>query len=616
MAQDSCPRGIGVYSEHQKVFLFSHYDGVSGPSEFVIDASRDGLEFHAYLNNAEILLDGGVKRLISEVGHGHVAHVEGQYLYTYVHKTEQGQKLRVATGETISYWNDQSFVPGVVTEGAIVSYYKHNGQYVLYFGGDELGLAYSTDLKTWHIRKTPLLKPRPSKFDKKGLEVALVSDSDDGILVLYWSPEMVSGHTRYAVGAALFSREDPEKLLWRSDKPMIPVVDAFDGREAEPLGLVGRDGMFTSYWNIPGEGVMAIQHPKNKTIKKRMPYKLNKILHNPILSPDPDHFWEAKAVLNPAAFFDNGKIHILYRAQGADDVSVIGYATTSDGVTIDSRSKVPIYMPSQEFEINPGAQVGMTAFGPYISGGAYGGVEDPRITKLDQRYYMTYVAYDGWSPPRVAMSSISQEDFHAKRWNWNTPVLISPPGVVDKNCVILPEKINGKYVIFHRIFPNILVDYVDDLNFDGKTNFLKGEHIIEPRYGGWDSRKVGIGPPPMKTKDGWLTIYHAVDDRDASRYKMGAMLLDLNDPRKVLYRTPAPILEPDQWYENEGLKYGVAYPCGAAIVNDDLFVYYGGADMVVCAARAKVSEFINNMKHNEASQLIPVELPSPVGYYA
>jgi hypothetical protein len=168
---------------------------------------------------------------------------------------------------------------------------------------------------------------------------------------------------------------------------------------------------------------------------------------------------------------------------------------------------------------------------------------------------------------------------------------------VDKNACLLPEKINGKYVIFHRVFPNILIDFVDDLDFDGKTRWLTGQYEIPVRAlsSDWDSRKVGCGPPPLKTKDGWLLIYQAVGATGEYRYKIGAMLLDLKDPTKVLARSRNPILEPDAWYENEGLKSGVIYPCGAVIIDKRLFVYYGGADMVTCVASVKLNGFLDQL---------------------
>jgi uncharacterized Zn-finger protein len=215
----------------------------------------------------------------------------------------------------------------------------------------------------------------------------------------------------------------------------------------------------------------------------------------------------------------------------------------------------------------------------------------------------------------VALSSIHIDDFLNKKWNWKKPVLISPPCVVDKNACILPEKIDGKYVIFHRVFPNILIDLVDDLNFDGKTRWLEGQFKIPTRAlsSDWDNLKVGCGPPPIRTTEGWLLIYQAVGTRDESRYKIGAMLLDLKDPTKVLARTRAPILEPIAPYENEGWKAGVVYPCGAVIISDRLFVYYGGGDTVVCVASVKLEPFLEQLATNHKEpkpESIPAHPPT------
>lgn len=252
-----------------------------------------------------------------------------------------------------------------------------------------------------------------------------------------------------------------------------------------------------------------------------------------------------------------------------------------------------------------GIKRNFNSYSPFASGGGgYGGCEDPRITKIDDKLYMTYVHYDGWNHPRVALTSIGIDDFHKQNFHWSDPVFISSPHVIDKNACILPEKIDGKYVIFHRVFPNILIDFVDDLDFDGKSRWLTGEYSISPRSMSWDSRKVGVGPTPIKTKEGWLVIYHGVGDDDPSRYKMGAMILDINNPAKVLYRSQRPILEPTESYENEGYKYGVAYPCGAVELKEQLIVYYGGADTVVCAATAPINNFLEMLKYNHPEQLI------------
>jgi len=221
---------------------------------------------------------------------------------------------------------------------------------------------------------------------------------------------------------------------------------------------------------------------------------------------------------------------------------------------------------------------------------------------------MTYVAFDGATPPRSALTSIPIEDFLNRRWDkWEKPKLISAPGMVNKSAVVFPEKINGKYVVLHRVYPNILVDVVDDLKFD--NSYLRGQYFIPPRKKFWDSKKVGAGAPPIKTKDGWLLVYQSVGYQDPSRYKIGAMLLDKDDPTKVLYRTNNPIISPEESYENDGFKAGVVYPCGAVVKDNNLFVYYGGADTVVCAAEENLDTFLSQMKHNREPKLKRVISP-------
>ncbi len=319
---------------------------------------------------------------------------------------------------------------------------------------------------------------------------------------------------------------------------------------------------------------------------------------NPILKPVIAHAWESKAAFNPAALYLNRRVHIIYRAIGDSDISVLGYAVSRDGLNISERLSEPVYLPREVFE-------GATSFqydenqviGLYASGGGgHGGCEDPRLTRIGNRIYMTYIAYDGYTPPRVALTSISVSDFLNRKWAWKKPVLISKPGVINKNACIFPEKINGKFVVFHRVYPDILVDFLENLDFDGKSKWLKAKRCIKPRLSFWDSRKVGAGAPPIKTERGWLFIYQAVDDLDPLyHYKIGAMLLDLNDPAKVLARCKVPILEPRANYEFNGWKAGVVYPCGAVVIKKRLFVYYGASDKVTCVATADLNQFIERL---------------------
>ena len=338
---------------------------------------------------------------------------------------------------------------------------------------------------------------------------------------------------------------------------------------------------------------------------------LEKFAENPIVAPIAEHFWESQYTFNTAAVYEGGKVHLVYRAVGDRGISVLGYASSRDGTRIDERLDTPCYVPQESFE-SPKGKPPITPYS-FMSGGGFGGCEDPRMTKLDGRFYMTYTAFNGI--PRVVLTSISVFDFLSKRWNWRKPVLISQLDEVHKNWVIFPEKIKGKYAILHSISPNILVDYFDSLEFDGKT-FIKSYHDSKKREGCWDSRVRGVGPPPIKTKDGWLVLYHAIDDRDPGRYKMGAMILDYNDPTKVLYRTTQPILEPEAKYENEGFKKGVVYSCGAVVIDDQLFVYYGGADTVICVATANLNEFLDELKHSKPAKLKPATVRSePLKHY-
>ncbi|MFH1380973.1 MAG: hypothetical protein ABIH57_02240, partial [Candidatus Omnitrophota bacterium] len=289
------------------------------------------------------------------------------------------------------------------------------------------------------------------------------------------------------------------------------------------------------------------------------------------------------------------KVHLLYRAVGRGGISCFGHASSKDGFHFDENSSEPAYIPRKDFEGVHTKPKQITDL--YKSGCGWGGCEDPKLTAMDGRIYLTYVAYNGYSNPRIALSSIDRADFHNKKWDWEEPILISRPGVTNKSGCLLPEKIKGKYVIFHRVFPHILIDCRDDLKFDdGK--WLEAKYKITTRPGMWDSRKLSVGATPIKTDAGWLVIYHAIDDRDDGRYKMGAMILALEDPSKVLFRTSNPILEPEEHYENDG-KPGVVYPCGAVVLKDELFVYYGGGDRVVCCATAKLDQFIKGVKKNK-----------------
>lgn len=336
----------------------------------------------------------------------------------------------------------------------------------------------------------------------------------------------------------------------------------------------------------------AFSAPKKRKTGRRGAAPLEKFEGNPIIEPNTERSWESKATFNPGAMYEDGKVHLLYRAVGDDDMSVLGYAASDDGLNVTERHPHPAYAPKKKSEAR---EEHLPII--YGSGGGWnGGCEDPRITRIGDRVYMIYTAFDGWGSLRIALTSIAMADFQKKKWKWKDPALISPPGEIHKNWVLFPEKIRGKFAILHSISPRILIDYFDSLDeLDGKY-YIKSYRSDALQKNRWDSLVRGAGPPPIKTKDGWLLLYHAIDHRDPSRYKLGAMLLDLTDPTKVLHRSKAPFLEPDEPYENEGFKPGVVYSCGAVVVNGELYIYYGGSDSFVCVATANLEEFLRELK--------------------
>lgn len=154
------------------------------------------------------------------------------------------------------------------------------------------------------------------------------------------------------------------------------------------------------------------------------------------------------------------------------------------------------------------------------------------------------------------------------------------------------------------ISPQISIDFFDDLEFDGKT-YINSVHDPEPKgsHWNWESRIRGTGTPPIKTQDGWLVIYHGEDRRDPGRYKVGAMLLDLEDPIRVLHCAKKPILEASELYENMGFKPGVVYATGAVVKEDTLLIYYGSADSSVCVAYSDLKEFLTVLKDDIKPEL-------------
>lgn len=402
----------------------------------------------------------------------------------------------------------------------------------------------------------------------------------------------------FGVEAVLLDLKDPTKIVAKTDRPLFVPAEEYEryGRVpniAFPTGaLISGDNLDIYYGAADTVGAVAslklADLMKDLMSRSFEVIRLERFSWNPILSAITGHPWEAKSAFNPAAIYAENKVHLAYRAVSPDNTSTVGYASSLDGFHIEERLPDPIYVPREDFEMKS-------------SPGVNSGCEDPRLTRIDETLYMCYTAYDGKNPPRVALTSIPMSDFLAKRFNsWAKPILISPPGVDDKDAALFPRKIGGKYAILHRMGVSIWLDFVDDLNF-GEGRWLGGKILMSPRAES-DSRKIGIAGPPIETKDGWLLIYHGISRDKDNHYHLRAALLDLDDPTRVIVRTKNPIFEPETAYEKIGDVHNVVFSNGAVVIDETLFIYYGGADKLIGVATIKMSELLEKLKMEARAQ--------------
>jgi len=213
------------------------------------------------------------------------------------------------------------------------------------------------------------------------------------------------------------------------------------------------------------------------------------------------------------------------------------------------------------------------------------GIEDPRITEIAGVYYITY---KGVAPTGISTSLAVTTDFV----NFERKGIILCPENLD--VCIFPEKVNGRYVALHRPIPrsfgqpNMWIAYSPDLISWGDHYFLMGVQADS-----WDSGRIGGGTIPIKTEHGWLEIYHGATAGDF--YCLGAVLLDLDEPHRVIARGRDPIMAPEAPYETCGFVPNVIFTCGAVVDDDRLSLYYGAADMVVAAADMSISGIVEHL---------------------
>lgn len=296
--------------------------------------------------------------------------------------------------------------------------------------------------------------------------------------------------------------------------------------------------------------------------------KLTRHPASPILKPDPLSHWEALNVFNPSVIIHGGLWHMHYRAQGVDYVSRIGYAVSQDGINWN-RLRQPVLSPLGDSEAR--------------------GVEDPRVTEVNGRFYMAYTAYGrgGPHPAKGAVPSNITPMYAVSdnliTWERLGPVVLNED---NKDHALFPGLIEGRYVTFHRRPPSIWLGFSDDM-----LHWADHQEIIAPRPGLWDAKRVGAGGPPIRTDAGWLMLYHGYDDEHV--YRMGAALLDLEDPTVVLKRPTASILEPQETWEMKGDVPQVVFGCANPVHEGTVYLYYGGADRVIGLATAGLKELLD-----------------------
>ena len=400
-----------------------------------------------------------------------------------------------------------------------------------------------------------------------------------------------TGDKIFGIEALILDIKDPKNIIARTDGPLIVPSEDYEilGRIENicfPTGALvkDQDKLYIYYGVVDAKTCVAcvdINDLLNTILpRKRDKYKFQRLSDLPIISPADNEF-EKLATFNPASIYLDNKVHILYRAMSLDNTSTIGYATSSNGLHIDYRSKEPIYTPRADFEMKR------------IPGGN-SGCEDPRIILIDNYIYMFYTAYNGVDLPKVAVTKISKKDFINNNWNWEEPFIISPDGFDDKDTCVLPEKVNGEYFIIHRIGIDICGDYIPDLDFEFER-IDRCISVMGPRANTWDNAKVGIATPPIRTKYGWLLLYHGIS-KSHNTYRLGAALLDLEDPSYMISRLADPIFEPELNWEKEGVVNNVVFPCGACEIGKYLYIYYGGADKHIGVARIETKLLLDALR--------------------
>ena len=304
--------------------------------------------------------------------------------------------------------------------------------------------------------------------------------------------------------------------------------------------------------------------------------ELTRYSANPIMLPNPTSTWETYNVFNPAVIYHNGLWHMHYRAQGLDWISRIGYAVSVDGIHWN-RMQDPVLEPHDESDAR--------------------GVEDPRVVEIEGNFYMTYTAYGSTVPAGITPTHFGGgiQPMIARSKNLITWERLGPfvTGEDNKDHVLFPRKIKGKYAALHRRHPQVWLAYSDDfVHWDKDLMTL----IYGPRAGSaWDSMSVGNNGVPIETDEGWLVLNHAYTADHV--YRLGAVLLDLDDPTRVIRRPLNPIFWPREIWELRGDVPNVVFSCANPVVDGKVYVYYGGADHAIGLATCSLTDLLEYVKN-------------------
>ena len=295
---------------------------------------------------------------------------------------------------------------------------------------------------------------------------------------------------------------------------------------------------------------------------------LHRFEGNPIVGLD-DIPFRCNTVFNGSPVKKDGIYYILLRIEAQGGTSVFALAKSKDGLRFKVEPE-PIMTPAKD-----------GIFAKYEGRG----IEDPRITLIDGTYYVMYTAYSKYGA-RIALAKT--ENFY----DYERIALVSEPG--NKDGILFPEKINDEYVRFDRPIGNgigsMWISYSKNL-----LDWGKSEILMSPRPRFWDSFRIGASVPPIKTKHGWLEIYHGVRMSSSGPiYRIGTVMLDLDDPTKIINRCEESILSPREDYERIGDVGNVVFACGAILEDDgELKVYYGGADTYLCVATTNFEKLVD-----------------------